>query len=699
MAVTPIVRLGLVLASHVLMCKADGAAGKELADPLGKVSELLGELKAKIIKEGEAEAKAYKEFFQWCHTARDNLYYEIKGAETVKEKQEAKVAEFASEIEVAVSKVEELSGAIATSQSQLKEATGIRDKEHANFAESEKVLLEASDALSRARSLVEAEMAKNPAALAQIDKGTMSSVLLSLGSVVDAAGVSSSDRDKLLAFVQSREDEEDDISAPYQSQSGDIANLLADLNEKAEDQLAAVRKAEANAQHSFDMMKQNLEMQIAADTKDMDVQKSEKASAEDEKAQTEGDLSVTSAHLEGSKKSSETFGNDCMQGAADHEATIAARTEELKVLTKAMEVLKEEASAAGEISRGIFEKYSFLQTASLAKATMQTRADLANTEAAAMIKKLAREQHSAALSQLASRISVLLKYRVHHGVGPFEKIKTLISQMIGKLEREAEAEATEKAWCDEQMETTETKKGELEPAHAKLVNKIDKAATHESELKDQMASLSGEIASLSKVILEERTIRAEEHANYLQAKADLESGMAGVRRVADILVKYYGDSASFVQQPAAPQHHEKASGAGGSIIEILEVVESDFAKTLTKEEGQEEDAQAQFEQKKDNKLQLEQELAYTKREIAKIEKHLSELTNDKETLGSELSAVLQYYGKVKGRCVAKPHTYEERKARREAEISGLKEALSNLESAVSFTQRKRRMRGGVAALQ
>merc|ERR1719498_1082117 len=128
-----------------------------------------------------------------------------------------------------------------------------------------------------------------------------------------------------------------------------------------------------------------------------------------------------------------------------------------------------------------------------------------------MIKKLAREQHSSALAQLASRISVLLKYGVHHGVGPFEKIKGLISQMIGKLEREAEAEATEKVWCDEQMDTTENKKGELEPAHAKLVNKVEKAVAREAELKDQMASLSDEIAALSKVILEERTIRAEEH--------------------------------------------------------------------------------------------------------------------------------------------------------------------------------------------
>lgn len=45
---------------------------------------------------------------------------------------------------------------------------------------------------------------------------------------------------------------------------------------------------------------------------------------------------------------------------------------------------------------------------------------------------------------------------------PFEKVKGLIRDMIEKLEREAGAEATEKAYCDEQMAKTEAKKGELE---------------------------------------------------------------------------------------------------------------------------------------------------------------------------------------------------------------------------------------------
>jgi len=65
---------------------------------------------------------------------------------------------------------------------------------------------------------------------------------------------------------------------------------------------------------------------------------------------------------------------------------------------------------------------------------------------------------------------------------------------------------------------------------------------------------------------------------------------------------------------------------------------------------------------------------------------LTELTGDKDTVTSELDAVNQYFGNLKDRCIAKPEPYEERKARRDAEIKGLKQASEILESETAFTQ-------------
>jgi len=317
-----------------------------------------------------------------------------------------------------------------------------------------------------------------------------------------------------------------------------------------------------------------------------------------------------------------------------------------------------------------------------------------------LVKKLAREHHSAALAQLASRIATVFKYSASSGDDPFVKVKGLISGLIAKLQAEAEAEATEKAWCDEQMAKTEEKKSELEEDIAKLTTKIDKASAQSASLKDDVKTLQGELAALAKLQAEMDGIRAEEHADFLEAKADLELGLEGVRKALMVLSDYYGSSssaaASFAQgaQPAKPELFKKASGAGGSIIDILEVVESDFASSLAKEEKEEADSQAEYDKVTQENavtktLKL-QDVKYKTQEFVGLDKAISDLSEDLKTETTELAAVNEYYAKVKDRCIAVPETYEERKARREAEINGLKEALNILETETALVQRGKR---------
>merc|ERR1719399_2132388 len=208
--------------------------------------------------------------------------------------------------------------------------------------------------------------------------------------------------------------------------------------------------------------------------------------------------------------------------------------------------------------------------------------------------------------------------------------------LITRLEKEAAAEAAEKAYCDEQMAKTETKKSELEDDIAALTAKIDKAAAASARLKEEVKELQAELAALAKSQAEMDKIRGEEHAAYVDAKADLELGLNGVRRAIDVLKEYYGGAAAaalvqsgvgdtdVMQQPPLPEKHEKASGAGGGIIDILEVVESDFATNLAKEETQEADAVAEYEkisqENKVTKALKEQDVKYKTQEYTGLDK-------------------------------------------------------------------------------
>jgi len=672
-------------------------------NPLAKVLNLMEELKAKIIKEGEVEAKAYDEYLQWCQNAVQDTGFAIETATKEKAELEAKITELSAAINEAGSKTEDLASAIATNEGDLKSATAIRETELADFVKSEKELMEVISAIERAISILEKEMAKNPASFAQVYSTNVKNILQSLSLVADAAGFSVDDRQRLIALAQTDQGDEE-FGAPavasYKSQSGGIVDVLEDMKEKAESQLAEVRKAEEAAKHNYAMLKQSLEAQIAADTKDMKEEKAGKAEAEEAKAEAEGDLEMTTKELANADDTLATSRSTCMKVGADHEATVKAREEELKVIAEAKKILTETTSG------GVDQTYSFLQVA--ASSTLKTRADLAHAEVVVLVKRLARQHHSAALAQLASRVAAVLQYGAQNGEDPFAKVKGLIQDMITQLEEEAAAEAQEKAYCDEQLAKTQAKKEELDDDIEKLTVKIDQATSKSAKLKEEVQELESELAALTKLQAEMDKIRQETHADFVTAKDDLELALQGVRKALGVLREYYGGAAllqdgsamaSMMQQPAPPPAHAKATGAGQGIINILEVVESDFAENLAKENTEESDAQAEYEkttqENKVAKTLKEQDVKYKTQEIKALGKTLSELSADRESAETEHAAVMEYYEKIKERCIAKPETYEERKARREAEIAGLKEALSILENETAFMQRKsrRHMRG------
>jgi cell division protein FtsB len=695
---------------------ASVSAGRGSTNPLGTVIALMDSLAAKVTKEGEAEAKAYQEYFEWCDDASKNFGFDIKDATNKKDKLEAMIAKSADDSEASAGKIEELAASIATAEGEARDATLIREKEAADFAAEEKELAEILSALTRAIQIIEREMAKNPAAFAQVDASRLDGLVKSMSALVDAAALSSADKGKLMAFAQAQQTTEDDDDAPgapaaatYKTHSTSIFDVLEDLKEKAEEQLASLRKAETNTKHNFNLLKQSLEDQISVDTKHMTEEKAAKASSDGTKATAEGDLAMTVKTLDDLKAGLASAHSNCLQTAADHEATVAARTVELKVIAEAKRILL--SSTGGAVA----QTYSLFQEAQLAEAGSQlrTRADLARAEVVTLVKRLAREHHSAALAQLASRISAVLRFGGGAGgQDPFTKVKGLIQDMIMKLEATAQSEATEKAWCDEQMAKTEEKKSELDEDIAKLTSKIDVASARSASLKAEVKTLQGELAALAKSQAEMDSIRAETHSDYVQAKSDLESGLEGVRKALSMLREYYGSAAAaasalvqssaafdaYMQQPAAPVIHSKATGAGDSIIGILEVVESDFAKNLAAEETQEADAADEYEKTTQSNAVTKtvkiQDVKYKTQEFMGLDKTVSELSSDRASANSELSAVMEYYGQVKERCIAKPETYEARQTQRQAEIKGLKEALQILEDETAFVQRRKRGHSG-----
>jgi hypothetical protein len=170
------------------------------ANPMNKVFELMDGCAAKVKADGEAEAKAYKEYFEWCDETARNLGFDVKTATSSKEKLEARIGKLTSDISVGTEKIEDLTAAIAADDAELKAATGVRAKEAADFATAEGELVEGVGFMAHAIGYLERERAKGnlgAAALAQIDTSSLSKMTQTLSTVMEAAGMTGENTKKL----------------------------------------------------------------------------------------------------------------------------------------------------------------------------------------------------------------------------------------------------------------------------------------------------------------------------------------------------------------------------------------------------------------------------------------------------------------------------------------------------------------------
>merc|ERR1712228_327216 len=230
-----------------------------------------------------------------------------------------------------------------------------------------------------------------------------------------------------------------------------------------------------------------------------------------------------------------------MTRAENFEAETKSRGEELAALAKAKQIIRG-ATALNQVS--------FLQISE----TLRSGSDLAVLESVRLVRDLAEKKHSHALTQLAAKMTAAM-----HGGDQFKKVKGLIRDMIDRLEAEAEADASKKAWCDRQLADTRQRESEKVAEIAKQTSRIDYMDATSAQLKSEVAALQGQLASLHQSQADMDRLRGEANAAYKAARADLEKGLTGLKLALKILNEYY----------AGDHDHAAAGGAADGIIGLF----------------------------------------------------------------------------------------------------------------------------------
>jgi DNA repair exonuclease SbcCD ATPase subunit len=654
-----------------LLATAMAVKTTETVGPIQKVITLLDELQSKIMKEGDAGQIAYEEFVDWCSKqaiqtkhAIDDSAETIEGLQALIDSAQAYIEQLSTEIGGEGAVEPGLTGKISKLEKELGAATDIRTKEKADFDALDKDLAETVDMLGRAEKVLAEHLGSGGGAgLIQFAQ--------TFQSIVDASMVNIQDKKLIQSMLQkatSASGDEDLLQQPQattaniESSSSPILKTMADLREKAEASRAAAQKEEMNAAHAFAMFEQSSKQELNALQSQLDTAKKRLALNNEKKATASGKMETANKE----KAASETYLADtqqeCMEKASDFETASAERTEEVKTLMTAKKILLNQGKPVLAQTPP-----SFLQV----QAKVSSKVALPDTKAA-YTRQLAAANY---LRSFDSDSWVLMQVSDKILADPFGKVKDMLYGMIDKLEKEQAAEAEHKAWCDEEMKKTTAQEGKKKARLNEVQIRSEKTDADITKLTEDVAVLVQDLQNLDEATQDATKLRAKAATEWEEESAEYKAGQEACAAAIKVLKSYYSGKKGFLQTGAS-------TGGPDGIIGLLEVAESDFAKSLAEGQAAEDALISEYEKftedAKVSRATMVQDQKNKNAEKSRLDALMAELGEDVEDSQKDLNAVLEYLDKVKTSCETKTPSHEERQARRAKEIEGLKTALGIL---------------------
>merc|ERR1719379_135507 len=319
----------------------------------------------------------------------------------------------------------------------------------------------------------------------------------------------------------------------------------------------------------------------------------------------------------------------------------------------------------------------------------------------------------------------------------FEKIVTMMDNMVTLLGKEQKEDETQKEYCEAEFEKSDDEEKELDRKIKGLETEISEGKEAISALKDGIAGLTAGIADLDKSVAEATETRKEEAAEYTTTKSQNSAAVQLLEVAKNQLNKFYNptlykappaqemteeeriyaasggtvttaapggiagtgvtaflDELSFVQvqaklngpPPPPPMAVEayKKQDSGGPVA-LIDRLKNDLKMEMQEDDMEEEQAQKDYEEtmaqsaKKratDSKTIVEKE-----QQMAEAEALLQKATAAHKSESEELMALKDYVANLHKECDFLLQNFDARKTARTNEIEAIKKAKAVLAGA------------------
>jgi len=642
------------------------SSNEQAASGLNKVITLLSSILAenKKAKHNEEVAMArtqawYDGYVVEANGNVGNLNQGIDNADAANEEATANAGAAAETIETAQGEQTKAQSLLSTEKKEDKEDKELCAVEIADMDET-------LDALGRALTVMQSSQGRSKASLIQ--------------ALPEVA------RPAITAFLQQKEDPTQQSSYSYESQSGNIVQMIEDFQSEFETKRTDRSTECQNLRNNHQLEIQDLTLEIENLKAKISNEKTIKANAEARAGKEKGKASALRAELKTAEDGLQQVKDEHAQKVATYTSNQKIRTDEIAALATGVGILNK--------AVGAFLQKSSQTALKVATALVQTQS--LQLRAPGSDRVLGMLMKASKISQSVSTDLELVTQAVRSG-GAMDQVTTMIRELIEKLIDQGRNEATHEGWCVNQQGSMDKK---LKHATAGL----DRDQTALKRAENDMAQSGRKIKDLTKSLAQEEgaynektSIRMDEKTEFEQFSKDKEVFIKALEDASNVIsemmdaqpqVMLQAEDAVLTQMMTEqPAEFDAYSGSQktGNVVDILNTITTDEKVAFDRSKTDESTAADKYTkyqtnylaQKSQNEVNLQNQ-----QQINSSSKKMS--LEQKEAIAND-QKILKNYGEEKENlnkaCVPKVTSHEERAAQRQQEIDTLKTVQEVLENA------------------
>eukprot|EP00930_Biecheleria_cincta_P033233 TRINITY_DN2300_c0_g1_i1.p1 TRINITY_DN2300_c0_g1~~TRINITY_DN2300_c0_g1_i1.p1 ORF type:complete len:710 (+),score=243.53 TRINITY_DN2300_c0_g1_i1:68-2197(+) len=692
------------------------AADPKKSAAVDMVLKMLSDVGAKVEAEGEEEAKTFLKFDRFCNDTVEETTASITEGNNKIASVNAQITSLTASNQETTAGIAELNKDIATLKTAIKDLAAERAEEAATYASGDKDLSNAIYGIDHSISELKAKQSTSFLQKKSFQKAVQAAVFLadSLGLKTNAMGsLDATDDTSYEDIVSMLEELQTKFRASKES---------ADLEEaKAVTAFKLASQAQTNQlKNKQDALAQN-EADIAQMTKEIAVANQDLAETKAAKKEDDDYLAETTA--------------SCTKKRAIHAQHESARADELAALSQAKTIM-EEAMASPSASAAPSSKVAaapspqvaaapskvadmlLLAEVASASAADQDLLSAADAEASAIEQEekatrpslgflqmpeqrqqqprrhvqvsAEREALVSLLSRTAQRLhsQQLAALATKAESDPFAEIKTLISGLITKLQSQMAESQSKKAFCDKEIGAAELARDDASKAIKQLNTELASAQARRDSLAEDVQELDAAVAALDTKKKELVQIRAEEAKEAEETISESAAAVKGVKQAKQVIADFYSQASKATALLQKPDEAYKGNqGASKGIIGTLEVIESDFERTISDTKASEVTATTEH-QRTLNDMAVSKAEKLKSKELKtnfglEANQTIADGTSNLQGETSKLKSALLQLKMLEEKCGV-GDTHEARKAARAQEMQALEEAISAIDSMNSI---------------